>query len=111
MECPKCQGDTSVKETRGVVRRRLCKRCGLRFYTAEVLASAIEAENQARAALAEVRKASVERVAVARRARVPDEPKKAAVRLAARREIEDRRYLRELDAGPNPDDDYLPTRY
>ena len=39
MICPKCNGNTRVECTRndddGVYRARICKKCGLRFYTSE----------------------------------------------------------------------------
>lgn len=39
MDCPKCNGDTAVSDTRGNWRRRKCKAeaCGHRFYTTEII--------------------------------------------------------------------------
>jgi predicted house-cleaning NTP pyrophosphatase (Maf/HAM1 superfamily) len=96
MQCPKCDGATSVLETRQTRRRRICSACGFRFTTIETW---IEKQAKPKPEPKPTPEPAAPRVSKAKA--------KAQARLSARREIENRRWSRE-DDWFSADNDYLP---
>lgn len=101
MNCPECNADTRVVDSRGVRRRRVCKVCGCRFSTEEVLTvigrKKVKPEPSQSVAAPPPPKPK------------PEKKKKFSVQKAAsaRRRLEDMRDLSYLD----DDFDYIPEKW
>lgn len=109
MNCPKCNAESSVIETRNVRRRRECVSCKHRFSTLEVLA-----ERGLRLKAKKVEAPVVPKAAPKPRVRRPvvKEAPEVVATSAIKRAADARRKLEEMrDSFLDPDYDFIPERW
>lgn len=95
MNCPECDGNTKVVETRGTRRRRECLCCKTRFTTEETI---VVKARQPR-----------EKVAIKKAADLPAVMTKQKAKMQARRALEEKKLAkRGFDDWFSEDNDFLP---
>ena len=117
MNCPKCDGDTKVIDSRNVRRRRECLVCEHRFTTVEILASEFKKTKKLQEQPEKIKKLQEQPEKIKNIAPKNKNPvSKVALKsnADARRRIEDLREQRRMRDDfdyLDPDFDYLPEKW